>query len=236
MREDRLDLLRRLTAASQHWALFKSGGDIDSFAPRSDWPALTEAVSEWARATGRGPVLTCGHIEGTLVVVAVEPGAPVLLEQVDLIDHRLLHGTALIRAAELTADATVVAEGYRRVAPWAEGVARLLLDDWSIRRPPDESITALLHDAPATLDPRLRAIARGSSPRRQVAWLELRTFAAALARPVAAVRRGVAAPARRHCPILRALRAGRRVGGDLDTWLAEVERAHRDTVSRDGYR
>jgi hypothetical protein len=170
-----------------------------------------------------------------LVVAAVEPGAPALLEQVDLIDHRLLHGAALLRAADLTADASVVAEGYRRLAPWAEGIARLLLDEWSLRRPPDESVTALLRDAPATLDPRLRAVARGSS-RRQIAWLELRTLAGALARPVAAARRVARAPARRRCPILRSLRAGRRVVGDLDAWLAEVERTHRDTVSRDGYR
>jgi hypothetical protein len=123
MGEDRLDLLRRLTAASPHWALWKSGGDIDSFAPASEWPHLVDAVSGWARETGRGPVLTCRHIEGTLVIVAVEPGTPVRLEQVDIIDYRLLHGTPVVRAAELTVDAAVGADGYRSIAPWAEAAA-----------------------------------------------------------------------------------------------------------------
>lgn len=240
MHEDRLDLLRRLTAAAPHWALLRCGGDIDSLAPLSEWPALVEAVSGWARETGRGPVLTCRHIEGTLVIVAVEHGVPAALEQVDVIDYRLLHGTALVRAAELTDDATVEPDGYRRVAHWAEGVARLVLDEWSIWSPPDQAVAALLRGVPAALDPRLReiaaAVARGSWPRGRIASLELRTIAGALIRPVATARRVAAAPARRRCPILRALRAGRRVTGDLDTWLVEVERTHRGTVSRDGYR
>ncbi len=196
MRDDRRDLLRRLTAAAPHWALWKSGGDIDSFAPAAEWPALVDAVAGWARETGRGPVLTCRHIEGTLVIAAVEAGTPALLEQIDVIDFRLLHGTAVVRAAELTADATVGEDGYRSVAPWAEGVASSALER----------------------------------------SLELRGVARTLLRPVATTRRVLAAPARRRCPILRALRDGRRVTGDLDTWLAEVERTHRGTVSPAGYR
>jgi hypothetical protein len=192
MGDDRLDLLRRLTAASPHWALWKSGGDIDSFAPDSEWPALIDAVTGWAR----GPVLTCRHIEGTLVIVAVEPGPPARLEQVDVIGHRLLHGTPVVRAADLTADATVGAEGYRSISARAAGVAASALE-------------------------------RSFEPRR---------LAGALLRPLATARRVAAAPARRRCPILRALRDGRRVPGDLDAWLADVARTHRGTVSREGYR
>ena len=192
MGDDRLDLLRRLTAAAPHWALWKSGGDIDSFAPASEWPALVDAVSGWAR----GPVLTCSHIEGTLVIVAVEPGMPALLEQVDVIDYRLLHGTPVLRAAELTADATVGAEGYRSISPRAQGVASSALER----------------------------------------SFDLRKLVGALVRPAATARRVAAAPARRRCPILRALRDGRRVDGDLDAWLADVARTHRGTVSREGYR
>lgn len=188
MRDDRLDLLRRLTAAAPHWALWKSGGDVDSFAPVAEWPALVDAVTVWAQETGRGPVLTCRHVEGLLVIVAVEPGTPTLLEQVDVIDHRLLHGTPLVRAAALTADATVGADGYRSIAPWAEREASLVTE------------------------PSLR--------------LELRTIPGALLRPLATARRIAAAPARRRCPILLALRNGRRVDGDLDAWLADVGRTH----------
>jgi hypothetical protein len=237
MREARLDLLRRLTAAAPHWALVKNdasaldgSGDVDSAAPDSEWPALAAAVSDWAQATGRGPVLTCRHVEGTLVIVAVERGTPAALVQVDILDHRLLHGTPLVSAAALTADATVVPDGYRRAAPWAEGVARLVLDEWSIRGRPDTAIAALLHAVPESVDPRLAAVAaaveRGSWPRGKIASLELRTLVAAFGRPVATVRRVAAAPARRRCPILRALRAGRRVPGDLDAWLVEVGRTH----------
>jgi len=193
VREDRLDLLRRLTAAAPHWALVKNdasaldgSGDVDSAAPAPEWPALVAAASDWAHATNRGPVLKCRHIEGTLIVVVVEPGTPALLEQIDILDHRLLHGTPLARAADLTADATLLPDGYRRVAPWAESVARLV---------PDAS-------------------------------LELRTLAGAFAHPLATARRVAAAPARRRCPILRALREGRRVPGDLDEWLVEVGRTH----------
>ena len=192
MRDDRLDLLRRLTAASPRWALWRSGGDIDSFAPASEWPALVDAVAGWARETGREPVLTCRHIEGTLVIVAVEPGTPALLEQIDVIDYRLLHGTPVVRAAERMADATMGPDGYRSIAPWTE---------------PEPSL-----------------------------GLELRTIAGALMYPAATARRVAAAPARRRCPILRALRDGRRVTGDLDAWLADVDRTHRGTVSPPGYR
>jgi hypothetical protein len=102
----------------------------------------------------------------------------------------------VVRAAELTADATVGADGYRSISPRAEGVASSALER----------------------------------------SLDLRTIPGALLRPAATARRVAAAPARRRCPLLRALRAGRRVPGDLDAWLADVDRTHRGTVSREGYR
>ena len=252
MASDRLDLLRRLTRATPHWALVKGEasaldgrGDVDSCAPADDWPAVAQAVSDWSRETGRGPVLACTHIPGTLVLAAVEPGSPATLAQVDVLDHRLLHGRPILRAGDLALDAAVGPSGFRRATPAAEALARLVLDEWSLRAPPAadtvEQLASLLRaDAEQTLalaarlEPRLaevlRALQEGCWPRAALARLELDGLTYALRRPRALLRRVAGARARRMCPLLAALRDERRVTAD------PVNRAHRDPARGAGYR
>src|SRR5213075_301194 len=99
MLAERLDLVRRLTAATPAWALLKGGasaldgrGDLDCVTPTAQVPLVRATIEEWSRDTGRGPVLACGHLPGTLVLAVVEPGPSTTLVQLDLFDHRLRRG------------------------------------------------------------------------------------------------------------------------------------------------
>jgi hypothetical protein len=246
---DRLDLLRRLTEATPSWTLVKGAssaldgrGDIDCAVPAADRPLIHEAVAAWAAATGRGPVLGCDHLPGSLVLAVVEPGAPATLVQIDLLDHRLLHGSSILRAADLLAAAAVEADGYRRLTPGAEAVARLLLVEWraGAPRPAAASLAelqSLLAEDPAgasavasRLDRRLRsaveAVAAGRWPRSTLVAAELASMARGIRRPGQLVNRLAAAPARRSCPLLKALANERTVEGDPDEWIAAVRRVH----------
>jgi hypothetical protein len=250
MLEDRLDLLRRLTAATPDWALVKGErsalegtGDIDSAAPAGRWPALLQAARDWSDDTGRGPVLVCRHIPGALILAVLEHGRPPTLVQIDVLDARLLRGTPIVHARDFVQGSLMAPGGYRRARPAAEALARLVLDEWPLLHTPDEAdrrrIASLLRDDPegsralaATLDPRLagalRTLERERWPRAALMMLELDALARVFQQPQALLRRLAAAPQRLRCPLLRALRDERRVTGDLDAWLVAVTHAHQD--------
>jgi len=258
MHDDRVDLLRRLTAATPRWALVKGErpalegtGDVDSAAPAEDWPLLRDAAAGWANDTGRGPVLACTHIPGMLVLAVVERAQPATLVQIDVLDHRLVRGMPVLHARDLGWQATIVPSGYRRASPAGEALARLVLDDWPAWRPrtPETlgSLAALLSAdegetsaLAARLDPDLAralvALAEGRGPGAALRKLELRASTRAAREPRAFARRLAAAPSRRRCPLLHALRAERTVTEDLDTWLGRVNRAHRDVEIGERYR
>jgi hypothetical protein len=248
MLADRLDLLRTLTSATPSWTLVKGAtsaldgrGDIDSAAPTAHWPAVRAACAAWAAATGRGPLVGCDHIPGAAILVVVEAG-PKKLVQIDLLDHRLLHGTCVLRAVDLLPAAAIGTDGYRRLAPGGEAVARLVLAEWRPGAPPPSAtslreLRALLQEdgdgaraVASRLDPRLAAavveVEAGRWPRSILLQAELACLARGLREPGRLVARVAAAPSRRSCPVLEALADERTVRGDLDTWLDAVERVH----------
>jgi hypothetical protein len=258
MHDDRVDLLRRLTAATPRFVLAKGErsalqgtGDIDAAAPAEDWPLLFDAAADWASDTGRGPVLACTHIPGMLVLAVVERARPVTLVQIDVLDHRSVRGTPVLRARDLGWQATIVPSGYRRASRAGEALARLVLDEWPAwkHRAPEtlDSLGALLRAddgetsaLAAQIDPDLAralvALAEGRHPGAALRKLELKAFARTAREPRAFLRRLAAAPPRRRCPLLHALRAERTVTEDLDTWLGRVNRAHRDVEIGERYR
>jgi hypothetical protein len=246
---DRLDLLRRLTAATPHWALVKNeqaalggSGDVDSAAPVAAWPTVLAAVSDWAGAAGVGPVLACDHIAGMLVLAVVEPTAPATLTQVDVLDHKLVHGRVVLRADDLVRSADTGSRGYRRLTGGAEGIARLLLDEWSPGAPqPSATMLRELADlidsdpdgtgiVAASLPSRLRAavarLAAGTWPRADLLRFELEALLTELRAPGPALGRLARAPSRRSCPLLRALARDRTVPGAVDEWASAVHNSH----------
>jgi hypothetical protein len=259
MRTDRLDLLRRLTAATPEWTLVKGEqaaldgrGDVDSAAPREAWPKVTQAVSEWSCDTGRGPTVACGHLPGTLVLAVVESRRHPTLVQVDVLDHRLLRGRPILRAHDLLRSTETAPEGFRRLSPGAEAVARLVLVEWSAAAPrPEpsslEEVASLVRadrdgarSVAAALDPRLAQVVTeieaGRWPRTTLALVELEALVQGLRRPTRLLARLAAAPSRRRCPLLRALANERTVRGNLDAWLAAVHHAHLSMGLSGGYR
>lgn len=247
--EDRLELLRALTAASPRWALLKGAeaalsgsGDIDALTPRESWPVVAAAFTEWAERTGRGPVVSCDHIPGSLVLAAVEAGDPPTLVQLDLLAARLRRGVELLGAEQLLGEVELDARGFRRLRVGAEGVGRLLLDElgsWGGPRNGRASrdVIELMRADPAgasraaaRLGPDVRravgSAAQGRWPRGALLRLELRGLRHALARPWSIVGRRRAAGLARACPLLLALRNERTIAGDLDRWLAAVAGSH----------
>ena len=246
---DRLELLRALTAAAPGWALLKGAdaalsgsGDIDALAPQGSWPVVTAAFTAWAEGTGRGPVVACEHIPGSLVLAALESGNPATLVQLDLLAWRRRRGIELLDAEQLRPDGELDHRGFRRLRTGAEAVARLLLDEfgsWGAARHQDASrelggLVRADRDGAARTAARLgpeveravAAVAEGRWPRRPLLRLELRGYGRALVRPRATLRRRRAARDTRACPLLQALRNERTVEGDVNQWLDAVARSH----------
>jgi hypothetical protein len=244
---DRLDLLCRLTSSTPTWTLVKGAssalngrGDIDGAAPTDDWDRVSNACLAWAAETGRGPVLACDHIPGSLVLAVVEPATKQIV-QVDVLDHRQVHGTTVLRATDFLS-ATLERDGYRRLSPGAEAVARVVLDEFRPGAPAIAvgslaELRALLLDDPDgaralsnRLAPRfqasIRAVAAGTWPRASLLAAEVACLLEGLRRPLPLVARMVAAPGRRACPLLKALANERTVAGDLGDWIDAVRRIH----------
>ena len=246
---DRLELLRALTAAAPGWALLKGAeaalsgtGDIDALAPQESWPVVAAAFTAWAEDTGRGPVVACEHVPGSLVLAAVEPASPPTLVQLDLLAWRQRRGIELLAAERLDPDAELDARGFRRLGTGAEAVARLLLDEfgpWGGVRHEDGSreVGGLVRADPAgaartaarlgpDVERAVGEVAGGRWPRGPLLRLEVRGLGHALASPRATLGRRRAARSARACPLLQALRNERTIEGDVQHWLAAVARSH----------
>jgi hypothetical protein len=246
---DRLELLRRLTGSSPQWSLVKGAasaldgrGDIDSAAPAAAWPLLESELGAWASDTGRGPVVRCDHVPGTLILAAVEPGSPTTLVQLDAIDHGLRRGRPVVSAADLLPAAGMTPDGYRVLTPGAQAVARIVLDEWGRfgSRPAQtalDELRDLLRRDPAgaravadrlelPLRAAVAAVEAGRSPRVAFALADAVYLSLALLRPLRLARRVAGRRERRACPVLRALACERTVEGDLTDWLRAVARVH----------
>lgn len=133
-----LPLLQRLSERFPHWgarknvrSAFEGFGDVDSFAPRVDWPGIQHEFVEWAGDLGLGPVLVCRHEPPDLLagvsagsqmhLLTVQPGSHHLL-QLDVKDRTTFRGSTLLDAEAMRGLWIPDERGFRRVRPGAEGV------------------------------------------------------------------------------------------------------------------
>ena len=249
-----LPLLQRLTAASPGWLVWKNAesaftgtGDIDAAAAELDWPLIEDEVRRWAVEQEVGPVIVCRHIPGGLNLVAVARRLPTFLE-VGVKARRIWRGSTLFVHADLLPLAVLDPRGFRRLRPGAEGVFKLLLNGTRRNGRPnadglrEKHVRELLRADPdgviqtaRLFGPAQRAVVVAARRAAADRW-DLRAMLAvqtwmmfrALLRPrVLLSRLRFRLYGRHACPVVEAiLVGGRRIPGDVDTWLARVAVDH----------
>lgn len=247
-------LLRRLTERFPGWAVWKNvgsalagTGDIDSFAPPEDWPAIQAEFVDWAGEQGLGPVLVCRHIPQGPHFITVQAGSPYIV-QLDVKERGTFRGSTFIDAWDLMRLSEVDIAGYRRVRPGVEGVIKLCMNGVRLGGLPNEAaierkgVRELLAADPegvrlgaALLGPAAPALLRGATAvldgrwdRPAMAFVEGWSAVRSLTEPWTAVSRwrfvNVTAP---RCPVIRLIRnAERIVPGDPDAWIRSVADGH----------
>jgi hypothetical protein len=249
-----LELLRAVTERSERWAVhgdvaegFSGEGDVDLAVPADDWPELEHEFVAWARATGLGPVVSCRHRPGVLILVALAPEAAPFYE-VEARAERYFKGWTAYRAEDLAPLMEMDPAGYRKLRPGAAALLKLVpnglrtagrpkwggakLDRVSARLRADpagvEAAAALFGAASASVAAGARAVAAGGWDRRAMAAAEARAALQALRHGTTLYRRArfrIGSPPR--CEVLEAVARGRLVPGDAERWLAAVTRDHR---------
>jgi hypothetical protein len=224
-------LARALAAADRRFVVWKGGrdlrtqGDLDCAAPRGSWEALAEAFTAWARVHGLASLIACAHARGMLVLVGCGGSAGRRLLQVDLVDAVLVHGVPAWTADD-AAFATTPTDGVSHTLPGAEGVLRRLA-----HRSDVDAGALIAADAPGAellarrLGLRGKLAAHAIGPGRRIV-LETLLAARAFVHPLALAASLRSDPARRACPVLRALRNDRMVEGSTQDWLADAGRNH----------
>lgn len=249
-----LPLLRELTDTYPGWAVWKNvssafagTGDVDSFAPPSDWDAIEHTFSRWAARQGLGPMIVCRHIPQGPHFIALQEGSPYLV-QLDVKVRGTFRGSTLIDAWQLSDFSEIDDLGFRRVRPGVEGVIKLLMNGTRKGGAPNhnglrvKNVRDLLATDPegveaasVLLGPAAGALRRGAAAVLADGWdhRAMRTVDAwCLARSVAEP--GVAASRvwflkyrAPRCPVVALIRDhDRRVPDDRSAWLAEVARDH----------
>jgi hypothetical protein len=258
-----LPFLRRLTEVFPRWAVWKnvesalSGhGDVDSFAPVRDWPAVEALWLEWVESQGLRPAIVCRHVPQGPHFVALDD-SPWLI-QFDVKVRGTFRGSTLIDVDDLIALAEIDARGFRRIRPGAEGVLKLLYNGMRLGGLPDaeglaakrvvqllradpegaeEAASRLLGPVQSAVNRAVRAVIAGRWDRRSLVVVEAWSALRSLGEPhVAASRLFFGLVLKKRCPVLRVIRRDdRRVPVDRERWLAEVRRTHR-VIGDDGRR
>jgi hypothetical protein len=249
-----LPLLRELTETVPGWAVWKNvasafagTGDVDSFAPPSDWDGIRETFTTWAATSGLGPVLVCRHIPQGPHFITFEEGSPYIV-QLDVKERGTFRGSTLVDAWSLLPLTEMDALGFRRVRPGAEGVIKLCMN--GVRkggRPNAEGLRAkhvaeLLASDPEgviaaaeLLGPAGNALMRGATAvmdgtwdRRAMATVEAWCAGRMVAEPtVAASRWWFLNVVAKRCGVVDLIRKhDRRIDGDPGDWLASVADEH----------
>jgi hypothetical protein len=247
-------LLRRLTALSPDWAVWKNAdraiagfGDIDSVSPRKDREALLNEFARWAGRSGLGPMFVCQHLPGSVLAVAVRDRRE--LVELQLCERAVFRGSTLFTAPDLRSLTIMDPRGFRRLRPGSEGLLLLFhngmksggrpaLDGEKAKR-----LLELMRQDPEGVEEGLdlfgpvrkqarrlasRAVGggwdRGSALTVEV-WAGLRGFRDPRLLAARAINR-YQWKNRRYCSLLPVLRRGRRLTGDVDAWLEATSRRH----------
>jgi hypothetical protein len=250
-----LPLLRRLTTEHPRWSIWKNvgsalagTGDVDSFAPPADWPAIQRTFESWvAEEPDLGPVIICRHIPQGPHFITLQRGSEYLV-QLDVKERGTFRGSTLVDAWDLQRLSEIDELGFRRVRPGVEGVIKLCMNGTRRGGRPDPEALRLkrvaellaadpvgVEAAAELLGPAADALRRGASAVVAGAWDQraMRTVDAwcavrGLAEPRVAISRlwflYYMAP---RCPVIALIRDhDRRVPEERDRWLRDVEREH----------
>lgn len=247
-----LPLLRRLTEASEDWAVWKNAeagltgaGDVDFLAVRAEWPRLQEEFVRSALQEGAGPVLACRHLPGALLLVALDSADPWL--QLDVRDRITFRGSTIFRASEAADLLRLDERGFRRLRPGSEGLVKLAASGIAVGGRPKpaglrkERVLELLEEDPegAVLAAHLfgragqallrgaHAAGRGGWDRRAMAIVEARAAARSVIEPRVAAGQAWVRRVKATCPVLRTgIRNRRRIDGDPERWLKMAAPGH----------
>lgn len=250
-----LSLLRPLTESFPRWAVWKNvtsafagTGDVDSFAPPEDWPAIEQTFIRWvAQRPELGPVLICRHIPQGPHFITAEEGSPYLV-QLDVKERGTFRGSTLIDAWSLPPRSEIDGLGFRRVRPGVEGVIKLCMNGTRRGGTPDlealrsKNVAALLASDPegvlagaellgAAERPLIvgaTAFLEGGWDRRAMltveTWARLRAVAEL---PTAYSRWHFIKFVVPRCPLVSLIRdRNRRVDGDAAGWLRSISEGH----------
>ncbi|HET8739254.1 MAG TPA: hypothetical protein VFO17_05940 [Acidimicrobiia bacterium] len=129
-----LPLLRDLTERFPGWTVWKNPesafdgpGDIDSLAPREQWDSIERVFKTWAKDNGFRPTIVCRHVpQGPHFITVVHPWPHMLI--LDVKELSTWRGSTLIDHRRAGQVSEVGHDGFRRIRPGAEGVAKLLLN------------------------------------------------------------------------------------------------------------
>jgi hypothetical protein len=252
---DWLPLLRRLTQLSPDWAVWKNAdsalrghGDIDSVSVRAEREALIREFRSWARENALGPVFTCTHVPGVVLIVALRDREFV---ELDLCERAVFRGSPLFGAADLRHLVIMDDRGFRRLRPGAEGLLLLfflgmkyggrpafdalqrkgIVDLLRADQDGMEAATSLFGVAEGPAWRLAKAVLQADWDRRSALEVEAWAGARALghlrvvsSRVAFRLRRG------RDCLIWSILRRGRRIEGDVEAWLSIAQ----ETYARSG--
>lgn len=249
-----LPLLRRLTARFPRWAVWKNVdsalaavGDVDSLAPRADWPAIEDEFRGWAAAHGLTHGVVCRHVPQGPHLLAFGPGTRHFL-QLDVKERATFRGSTLVDVPRLLAAAEMDPRGFRRMRPGAEGVVKLVSNGLlpGGRAAPQalarKRVAALLAEDPGGVIVAARWFGPAAGAMRRLAaavaagrW----DRTAALQVEAWSLLRGVAEPrtlagrawfkyhVRAGCPVIQTIRHdGRRLPDDVGAWLDAARATH----------
>jgi hypothetical protein len=243
-------LLRRLTANSERWGVWKNvdraiagHGDIDSVSPESDRALIADEFRAWASTNGLLPVVECPHLPGSYLLVAVGQ-APSLIE-LQLCETALWRSAPLFGADDLMPMMTMDERGFRQLRRGSEGLLLLIhnvlrrggaMDGLALSH---KGIVKMLRDDPQGLEMAARifsseqeaalGLARAASAgdwnRRLAVRLELWAARRAAMHPRLALAR-IRYRMGQTCPVTTALSRGRRIPDEPDGWLQHVAQSH----------
>jgi len=249
-----LPLLRRLSELSPRWAVWKNAdfalageGDIDSVAPKGDWPLIAREFRRWAADHDLGPVFACRHIPIGVELIAVPVRAETFVE-LGAKARRIFRGSTMYRAEDFVPLMRMDPRGFRGLRPGAEGLFKLLLGGFGWDGRPrwpqlvEKNVPDLLREDPEGVRSAARllgfartpaiaaaeAVARGDWDRRAVLLVEARSIARSALEPEVLARKLYYQTAvKSRCPVLRVLfKRHRRIPDDREAWLRDVAIEH----------
>jgi hypothetical protein len=244
-------LLRRLTELSPLWGSWKNAdaaiaghGDIDSVSSRQDRDMLVNEFRRWAAEHGMGPMFTCPHLPGSFLAVAVRGRE---LVELQLMERAMFRGATLFGARDLAPMMLMDRRGFRRLRPGAEALLVLFhmglrwggrANPEGLRRKPFvdmmqgdpegmRAATEVFGSARGSALTLATAVLRGDWDRRAAIAVEAHIGARGLRNPGLWLQRArYQFSGGRYCPMLPVLRRGRRIEGDVDSWIELTGRSH----------